>query len=203
MLLKREKALRVLSSEVYDYGKTWFDSKLSKPFPHFWENIFGSCHAPVTLAECWRNDARLLHEFLDRKYIRFHGIFDREVGLVDRVTDKELVLNFTRVNMIYDGLLEIGLLPFVELGFTPPELSQEPKVFPPVLVSSMRFSPAQLHRVVRIHFQIRKAPRRALRHQRSGRLVLRSLERTEYRFLGGRAEVRDVLRTLPSYCSCG
>jgi xylan 1,4-beta-xylosidase len=111
--------------------KLILDSKVSKAFPHFWENIFGSCHAPVTLTECWRNDARLLHEFLDRKYIRFHGIFDREVGLVDRVTDKELVLNFTRVNMIYDGLLEIGLRPFVELGFTPPELSQEPKVFHP------------------------------------------------------------------------
>jgi xylan 1,4-beta-xylosidase len=107
------------------------DSKLSEPFPHFWENIFGSCHAPVTLAECWRNDARLLHQLLNRKYIRFHGIFDREVGLVDRVTDQELVLNFTRVNMIYDGLLEVGLRPFVELGFTPPELSQEPKIFHP------------------------------------------------------------------------
>jgi xylan 1,4-beta-xylosidase len=107
------------------------DSKLSKPFPHFWENIFGSCHASITLAECWRNDARLLHEVLDRTYIRFHGIFDREVGLVDQVTDKELILNFTRVNMVYDGLLEIGLRPFVELGFTPPELSQEPKVFHP------------------------------------------------------------------------
>src|SRR5271166_3760685 len=38
--------------------KLILDSKLSKPFPHFWENIFGSCHAPVTLAECWRNDFR-------------------------------------------------------------------------------------------------------------------------------------------------
>ena len=32
--------------------KLILDSKLSKPFPHFWENIFGSCHAPVTLTEC-------------------------------------------------------------------------------------------------------------------------------------------------------
>ncbi|MBV9391536.1 MAG: glycosyl hydrolase family 39 [Verrucomicrobia bacterium] len=107
------------------------DSNVSRPFPHFWENIFGSCHAPVTLNESWRNDARLLHELLGRKYIRFHGIFDRDVGLLDRVTNEGLVLNFTRLDMIYDGLLEIGLRPFVELSFTPPELAQEPKVLHP------------------------------------------------------------------------
>lgn len=104
---------------------------LSSAFPHFWEHIFGSCHAPVTLCEDWRNDLRALREIVDVQYIRFHGIFGREVGIYGG-QDKagNLLLNFTRVNLIYDGLLDIGVRPFVELSFMPEELAEKPNVHP-------------------------------------------------------------------------
>src|ERR1700748_2170269 len=88
------------------------------PFPHFWAHMFGSCHAPVTLCEGWRNDLRALKEIVDVRYVRFHGIFGREIGIYDRVDSAgNVTLNFTRIDLVYDGLLEIGVRPFVELGF--------------------------------------------------------------------------------------
>ncbi len=97
------------------------------PFPHFWEHMFGSCHAPVTLCEDWRNDLRTLKEIVDVRFIRFHGIFDREVGIYRGLDGQgNLILNFTRVDLIYDGLLKLDVRPFVELGFMPPEMSSKP-----------------------------------------------------------------------------
>jgi xylan 1,4-beta-xylosidase len=95
------------------------------PFPHFWEHMFGSCHAPVTLCEDWRNDLRALRKIVDVRYVRFHGIFDREIGIYGRVDAAgDLILNFTRVDLVYDGLLDIGVRPFVELSFMPEELAE-------------------------------------------------------------------------------
>ncbi len=99
--------------------------RTTTPFPHFWEHMFGSCHAPVTLSEDWRKDLRALREIIDVRYVRFHGIFGREIGIyggVDAAGD--LTLNFTRVDLVYDGLLDIGVRPFVELGFMPEELAE-------------------------------------------------------------------------------
>ena len=103
----------------------------STPFPHFWEHMFGSCHASVTLCEDWRNDLRKLKEIVDVKYVRFHGIFERNVGIYDHEDeDGNLVLNFTRIDLIYDGLLKIGVRPFVELGFMPEEMAERRAVHP-------------------------------------------------------------------------
>src|SRR3984893_363971 len=101
------------------------------PFPHFWEHMFGSCHASVTLCEDWRNDLRMLKEIVEVKYVRFHGIFERSVGIYNREDeDGNLILNFTRVDLIYDGLLKNGVRPFVELGFMPEELAKTQAVHP-------------------------------------------------------------------------
>lgn len=104
---------------LIDAGRT------TTPLPHFWSHMFGSCHAVVTMHERWRKDLRALKECVDVRYVRFHGIFDREVGLYQgQDEDGRLLLNFTRVDEIYDGLLDIGVRPFVELSFMPPALAQ-------------------------------------------------------------------------------
>jgi xylan 1,4-beta-xylosidase len=97
------------------------------PFPHFWEHMFGSCHASTTLCEDWRKDLRALKEVVDVKYVRFHGIFERQTGIYDGLDAAgKLKLNFTRTDLIYDGILEIGVRPFVELSFMPDEIASGP-----------------------------------------------------------------------------
>ena len=54
-----------------------------EPFPHFWEQMFGSGRAILSLRESYRNDLREVKSATDFKYVRFHAIFHDEVGVYD------------------------------------------------------------------------------------------------------------------------
>jgi xylan 1,4-beta-xylosidase len=96
------------------------------PFPHFWSKTFGSCHAAITLAEDWRKDVDTMRKIVDMENIRFHGIFDKETGIYAGEDENgNLILNFTRIDQIYDGLLAHGVRPFVELSFMPPAMADD------------------------------------------------------------------------------
>ena len=55
------------------------------------------------------------------EYIRFHAIFHDDMG-VYREMDGRPVYDFTRIDRLYDRFLEMGIRPFIELGFTPHEM---------------------------------------------------------------------------------
>lgn len=95
-------------------------------FPHFWEQMFGSGRAVLALRDDYRKDIEAVHRATGFDYVRFHGIFDRDVGLVQRDAKGHIHYNFSYVDQIYDGLLKRGVKPFVELSFMPPELSSDP-----------------------------------------------------------------------------
>src|SRR5277367_1051863 len=57
------------------------------PFPHFWEQMYGSGRAILSLRESYRDDLREVKNRTDFAYIRFHGIFLDEVGLYDEDKD--------------------------------------------------------------------------------------------------------------------
>jgi xylan 1,4-beta-xylosidase len=96
------------------------------PFPHFWEQMFGSGRAVLSLRDDYRKDLDAVHQATGFTYVRFHGIFDRDVGLVQRGQDGKISYNFSYIDQIYDGLLAHGVKPFIELGFMPPDLSSDP-----------------------------------------------------------------------------
>ena len=96
------------------------------PFPHFWEQMFGSGRAVLSLRDDYRKDLAAVHQATGFRYVRFHGIFDRDVGLVQRGNDGKISYNFSYIDQIYDGLLAQGVKPYVELGFMPLDLSSEP-----------------------------------------------------------------------------
>ena len=56
------------------------------------------------------------------EYIRFHGLFHDEMGIVNRDKDGKLFFNFQYVDILFDSLLDIGIRPVVELGLMPGEL---------------------------------------------------------------------------------
>ena len=96
------------------------------PFPHFWEQMFGSGHAALSLRESYRNDLRAVRQVSDFKYVRFHGICDDEVGAYSEDKRGNSVYNFSYVDQIYDVLLQNGVRPFVEIGFMPKRLAFNP-----------------------------------------------------------------------------
>jgi xylan 1,4-beta-xylosidase len=98
----------------------------ARPFPHFWEQMFGSGRAILSLRDSYRSDLRQVKQATDFKYIRFHAIFHDEVGLYDEDAAGKPVYNFSYVDQIYDGLLQNGVRPFVELSFMPRKLAAQP-----------------------------------------------------------------------------
>jgi xylan 1,4-beta-xylosidase len=99
------------------------------PFPHYWEHMFGSGRAILSMRESYRQDLRAVKQATGFEYVRFHAIFHDEVGLFDEVDGKP-VYNFSYVDQIYDGLLENGVRPFVELSFMPRKLAAQPILHP-------------------------------------------------------------------------
>ncbi len=98
----------------------------SHPFPHFWEQMFGSGRAVLSLRDGYRRDLREVKQATDLRYIRFHGIFDRDVGIYGEDAAGNPVYNFSYVDHVYDGLLDNGVRPFVELSFMPRQLAIQP-----------------------------------------------------------------------------
>lgn len=96
------------------------------PFPHFWEQMFGSGHAILSLRAAYRKDLRSVKEVADLRYVRFHGILDDEVGVYNLDEHGNPVYNFAYVDEIYDGLLANGVKPVVEISFMPKKLAFNP-----------------------------------------------------------------------------
>jgi hypothetical protein len=48
---------------------------VSHPFPHFWERMFGSGRAILSLRDSYRRDLRTVKDATGFEYIRFHAIF--------------------------------------------------------------------------------------------------------------------------------
>lgn len=101
------------------------------PFPHFWEQVFGSGRANLSLRESYRRDLRAMRSSTSLEYVRFHAIFHDENGLYGEDAQGKPVYNFAYVDQIYDGLLLNGVRPFVELSFMPKKLSATPPVLHP------------------------------------------------------------------------
>ena len=103
----------------------------AKPFPHFWEQMFGSGRAILSLRESYREDMRAVKKVADFRYVRFHAIFHDEVGVYNEDEHGNPVYNFSYVDQIYDGLLKNGVRPFVEISFMPKKLAFNPDALHP------------------------------------------------------------------------
>jgi len=101
------------------------------PFPHFWEQMFGSGRAILSLRESYREDLRMVKKVADFRYVRFHAILHDEVGVYNEDEHGNPVYNFAYVDQIYDGLLKNGVRPFVEISFMPKKLAFNPDALHP------------------------------------------------------------------------
>ena len=101
-----------------------------RPFPHFWEQTFGSGRAILTLRESYRNDLVEVKKVTEFSYVRFHNILHDEVGVYDEDEQGHPIYNFSYVDQIYDGLLKNGVRPFVEISFMPKKLALRQDVHP-------------------------------------------------------------------------
>ncbi len=64
------------------------------PFSHFWEQMFGSGRAVLSLRESYRSDLREVKKGTDFRYVRFHAILHDEVGVYDQDESGQPDYNF-------------------------------------------------------------------------------------------------------------
>jgi len=103
----------------------------STPFPHYWEKMFGSGRAVLSLRASYREDLHEVKGITGFEYVRFHDILDDDMGVYSEDAAGKPIYNFSYVDQVYDGLLQSGVKPVVELSFTPRKLSVEPPTVHP------------------------------------------------------------------------
>ena len=97
------------------------------PFPHFWEQMFGSGRANLAMRRTYSDDLQRVKNVTDSRYVRFHAILDDENGVYDEDAQGKPVYNWSYVDQIYDGLLANGVRPYVEISFMPKKLAARPQ----------------------------------------------------------------------------
>jgi xylan 1,4-beta-xylosidase len=117
-------AALVSSQQTPDTEEITIDARAAtRPFPHYWEQVFGSGRAILSLRDSYRRDLRTMKSATDIHYVRFHAIFHDEVGVYSEDAEGKPAYNWSYVDQIYDGLLENGVRPFVEMSFMPQALA--------------------------------------------------------------------------------
>lgn len=93
------------------------------PFHHYWEHCVGSCHAIMGTRQDWREQLEKSHRELGFQFVRFHGLLNDEMSVVNKDRNGNLSYSFFNIDSVFDFLISIGMKPFIELGFMPEALA--------------------------------------------------------------------------------
>jgi xylan 1,4-beta-xylosidase len=104
------------------------------PFPHVWSRCIGAGRANEALRADWQKQFEEVVAACGVQYVRFHGIFHDDMFVYRESygggfgPDKPLpepVHTFSYVDKVFDFLVDLGVRPFVELGFMPRALATQ------------------------------------------------------------------------------
>lgn len=82
----------------------------------------GAGRANEGLRANWQEHLKLVVRECGFKYLRFHGLFHDDM-FVYRCIDGKDVYNWQYIDELFDRMLDIGIRPFVELGFCPRDMA--------------------------------------------------------------------------------
>lgn len=109
------------------------------PTDFSWQFGIGNDHACQMLRTDVCSHVKLAHDELGIKYIRFHGIFDDDLLVIQRLTDYHNFrampwakgiqeTSFRQIANVFDNVLSCGMKPFVELSFMPRAIAGGKKI---------------------------------------------------------------------------
>jgi xylan 1,4-beta-xylosidase len=93
----------------------------------FYREVVGAGRAAEGLRADFQRDLKIVHQECGFKYIRFHGLLHDELGVYGEDKNGNPVYNFQYIDEVFDEILEIGMKPFVEIGFMPGWLKSNDK----------------------------------------------------------------------------
>lgn len=116
--------------------------KTSDPVINHFQKTFKRCigtgRFDLGLREDYMNNLRIVQKEIGFEMIRGHGILDDHVGVYRKHIQvdashtmelKEAVFNFSRVIKVMKNYQSVGIKPFIELGFMPNDLAEQPHHF--------------------------------------------------------------------------
>lgn len=103
------------------------ESDIVKEFHNNVDFCVGTGRMGLALHEEYMEELRLVQNEIGFKHIRGHGLFCDDMAIYQYREDEEgnkvLEYNFTYLDRVFDSYLEVGIRPFLELGFMPSELA--------------------------------------------------------------------------------
>lgn len=94
---------------------------------HTWRRLVNIGYARDGLLAVVQNQLRQAQQEIGFEFLRFHGILDDDMHVYHESENHEPFLDFSRVDLLLDFVLSIGLKPFIELGFVPKLLARGEK----------------------------------------------------------------------------
>ncbi len=96
------------------------------PTSRMYNFCVGAGRANEGLRADWQRQLRRVHSECGFRYIRFHGLFCDDMGVYQEDKQGRALYNWQYVDELFDFLHDIGMKPFVELGFMPTALASGP-----------------------------------------------------------------------------
>ncbi len=87
------------------------------------KECIGAGRANEGLRADWQEQLRIVKAECDFQYIRMHGLLSDDMAVYKEDRNGNPEYNFMYIDALFDQLLEIGIKPFVELGFMPSPLA--------------------------------------------------------------------------------
>lgn len=109
-----------MQSIVFDLNKT------GNPINKVWNFGYNTCHAALLLRDDLPSQIKQSKD-LGFKYIRFHNIFSKEVGVYTQDENGKPIYNFDNFDRIFDTVIQNGYLPFMEISFCPEDMKKSDK----------------------------------------------------------------------------
>ncbi|MGN1009111.1 MAG: helix-turn-helix domain-containing protein [Butyricicoccus sp.] len=91
---------------------------------HTWKNLVNIGYAKEGLLSTVQEQLRRVQKEIGFRYIHFQGLLDDDMMVYTEDSDGNPRLNFSFVDTLFDFILSIGLLPYVEFGFMPALLAK-------------------------------------------------------------------------------
>ncbi|MEN3305305.1 MAG: xylan 1,4-beta-xylosidase [Micromonosporaceae bacterium] len=92
---------------------------------HYWSRVVGAGRANEGLRADWQRHLAQVRAACGFEYVRFHGLFHDDMFVYTQRADGTPVYNFQYLDALFDALLDLGVRPFVEFGFSPRALARE------------------------------------------------------------------------------
>ncbi len=112
--------MNIASAQTVDLA-----SSQAVDFEHFWSLGCGAGRANEGLRADWLEQLEQAHKDCGFRYVRMHGLFHDDMHVCHIQRNGELVYSWQYIDILFDRMLDMGVRPFVELGFFPEEIAKK------------------------------------------------------------------------------